>query len=110
MSADNYTHCPNCYVQNEARDKLYCDFITLSALSFYNKYGALSESDIKAAYDSYAGKVKPLHDCTLREDYSFSLSVGGILQITYSAGCNVCGFDYSYTKEVNVLITEGSDV
>lgn len=105
MSADNWTHCPKCRLEEELELKEFKRRVD-------EAYGKVSSADYNKLRSDYVKAVNAAEadddygTRTLREDYEFYGIANGVLHVDYSASCESCGWSYSLNTEYNVLEEE----
>ena len=93
MSADNWATCPQCQKQAEKAREKY-----LAKLE--DSYGKVPLSTYESMRNAVpSGAVK---DATLREDYEVGVDTDGFFYLSYSCGCDKCGFRHS--EKINKLV------
>ena len=97
MSADNWAICPKCLataklLKQKEIEKVKDSYGKISAV----KYSAMLKQSETPLLES--GE-------TLREDYAFIMSAGGIFTATYYCSCDKCSFEHSFEHE-NILNLE----
>lgn len=97
MSANNWGICPRCKERVSQADK--------AALAAVEKhYGKIPPAEY-AELVKEANRAVPLGE-SLREDWEIRTNEKGILRISYGCRCQVCGFQFSFNKKINVLTNE----
>ena len=90
MSADNWTQCPRCQVDDESRQDALIKIAN-------DAYGRVSPDEYEIA------RQNALHpdfeEDTFREDYEFYGAELGVVRYTYSGECTVCGLEVEFNGE-----------
>ncbi len=95
MSADRWVVCPRCKLNAEAEHGALMD----RANEAYGNAPAAEYEELMAT----ARKPVSL-DTTLREDYEFYLSEEGAFSAEFGAGCETCGFTFTFKHEEQVKV------
>lgn len=95
MSADNWTRCPQCDVNNKAK----AEKMDETAAKAYGVVSAAAWDELRAEARAFRKSME--NNESLREDYEIGIykekfSVG------YSGHCATCGFDFQYKHEEKV--------
>lgn len=101
MSASNWTRCPICKVRDaEKAAKMYAEATA--------SYGKASPEEyiqsLKRAQEFAAENPEEM----LREDYEQGIDEDGEYSVSYRAGCDVCGFTFSYKHSEQAASLESS--
>jgi len=98
MSADNWTKCPKCDVENQKNIQLLLEEIE-------EAYGKLSFPDFEEFKTANQLKVQELENApdNLREDYFLGIWEGNF-NVSYRGRCNKCDYAYSYEYSDNNLV------
>lgn len=91
MSADNWAVCPRCMARarKAEADKL---------AEVMASYGTVPVAE----FDAARAAIKPVRDQdyrTFREDYEIYGAEGGLVQVSYSGHCDVCGLSLDFKDE-----------
>ncbi len=97
MSADNWGICPRCKERNKRE-------LAGLAKKLVDGYGKISREDYEKLLDQEIS-VSELRE-TLREDYELWVNEDGLFYVSYGCSCNVCGFEFNFAYEENVLEEE----
>jgi hypothetical protein len=89
MSADNWTNCPKC---NQTKNNKIKSL--KSELS--ENYGKISQDEYGREMDKIHGMIDTPSPRTLREDFEIGIYEDEF-EVTYGAGCSVCGFSFTFT-------------
>lgn len=90
MSATDWQLCPRCYAMAEKNHAQRIKDATAS-------YGKI---EIKEWMKENSEAQKPIeHKETLREDYEMFIGEDGLFYVSYSAGCDICGFEHRFKHE-----------
>lgn len=96
MSADNWAKCPKCKHSGErdaakARTKADAAYGKVLAVEWQRLE---EEARAAASSDSF----------TLREDYELGTDEAGEFEVSYHAGCDRCGFKFSFKHKEKVKV------
>ena len=86
MSASNWAVCPKC--KQQAEDKIK------------DAYGRVSASEYQELLKARDAQLSG-NSATLREDWEIGI-YNGVFEVSYSASCTECGFEFSYSHNENV--------
>lgn len=92
MSADNWTICPRCKKNAEAKaEKAQADLAKL--------YGKISAADFLARSNALKDAAKEQLEETFREDYQVGMKEDGTFKTDYRGGCTECKFSFVFKEE-----------
>ena len=90
MSADNWTTCPKCQIEVEAK--------TWKRVKKANEaYGKVDAAEYLRLLN-HANEPIP-EELSLREDYELGMGADGIFSVGYSCSCRQCGFSFTFKHE-----------
>jgi hypothetical protein len=97
MSADNWTHCPQCRADAmRAKRSLEAE-----AKATYGKKSPEEYESLRAAA-SMTLHVEP----EFREDYEIGVDSDGLFTVDYSGRCQSCGFRYAFKHSEKLKVTK----
>lgn len=91
MSADNWTICPKCKINNEAVREQERRRIATA-------YGKVTPEQYKEMCHKYDTQPEQAH--TLREDYGQGIDEDGEYSCIYRCSCIVCGFSFNFSTKI----------
>ena len=95
MITDNWARCPKC---QDILDKAFID----KTERIKNLYGKVSAEEYNVKVRAIEAEAEtPLQD-TLREDYEVGINSAGEFYVSYSGGCEKCGFSFHYQHKEKV--------
>jgi len=87
MSADRWTICPKCEIEETRAAKEFSKKVEDS----YGKVPAEEYLEMKMKEQD----IEPILEATLREDYEIGVREGA-LEVSYTCSCNVCRFSFEH--------------
>ena len=97
MSADCWRICPQCKIRHK-REREGKDRAVMEA------YGKVSGPEWLRMQKEEDGDSVPDLAETLREDYEMVIREDGLFYISYSAGCEICGFSHSFEHDEQLKV------
>lgn len=97
MSADNWTDCPAC-IEMANRD------YNRALVEFNSAYGNVPEKEYLALKDKVAEGPRPV-ESTFAEYYEIYGAEDGVVKVTYSGVCKVCGTRLEFKEEHPIDLT-----
>ena len=99
MSADCWRICPQC----KGNHKAECEHKDKVVAEAYGKVPV--EEWLRMQREETGDSVSPPAE-TLREDYEIFIGEEGLFYVSYTASCEVCGFEHSFNNEEQLKVSE----
>ena len=114
MSADNWATCPKCVkVYNERTQNLEERHQAALRESYgqqeMDDFIALTKLTPEEFFEEEEGDLPDIEETKLREDYEIETSREGEFSVSYRSRCYSCGYEYSFSKTVDVFETNPRD-